>query len=48
MDRTCSVHRETHRKLFVDKPQRKRPLGKPRQKWEENIKGIVGKLGVRI
>jgi len=24
--------------VLVDKPERKRPLGKPRRRWEDNIK----------
>jgi hypothetical protein len=24
-------------KIFVEKPERKRPLGRPRRRWEDNI-----------
>jgi len=29
----------------VAKPERKRPLGKPRRKWEDNIKMDLQKVG---
>jgi hypothetical protein len=37
-------------KLLVGKPERKRPLGGPRHRWEDGIRmdlGAIG-LGVRI
>jgi hypothetical protein len=39
MDRTCSTHGEklnTYR-ILVGKPERNRPLGRPRHRWEDNI-----------
>jgi hypothetical protein len=36
--------RNTHR-LFVGKPERKRSLGRPRCRWEDNIKVELGKIG---
>jgi hypothetical protein len=27
-----------HAKFFVGRPDRKRPLGKPRRRWEDNIR----------
>jgi hypothetical protein len=29
--------------IFVGKPERERPLGRPRSRWEGNIKRILGK-----
>ena len=34
-----------HRAL-VGKPERKRPLGRPRRRWEDNIKMDLGEVGV--
>ena len=34
MNRTCSTHGTIH----VGKPEGKRPLGRPRRRWEDNIK----------
>jgi len=34
--------RGVHR-VLVGKPEGKRPLGRPRPKWEENIRWIFGK-----
>jgi len=34
----------THR-VLVGKPQGKRPLGRPRHKWEDNIKKDLQEVG---
>jgi hypothetical protein len=31
--------------IFVGKPEGKRPLGKPRRRWEDNIKAILQEEG---
>jgi hypothetical protein len=36
--------RGVHR-VLVGKPERKRPLGRPRRRWEDNIKMDVQKVG---
>jgi hypothetical protein len=36
--------RGVHR-FLVGKPERKRPLGKPRRRWEDNIKMDLQKVG---
>ena len=33
-------------RVLVGKPERKRPLGRPRLRWEENIKWTFGKWDV--
>jgi hypothetical protein len=33
----CKTDRNIHR-LWAEKPKRKRPLGRPRCRWEDNIK----------
>jgi hypothetical protein len=40
MARTCSMYRrETNAyDISVEKPKGRRPLGKPRRRWEDNIK----------
>jgi hypothetical protein len=37
--RACSTHREKRNayKDFVGKPEGKRPLGRPKRRWEDNI-----------
>jgi hypothetical protein len=32
-------------RVFVGKPEGKRPLGSPRRRWEDNIKMDVRKIG---
>ena len=32
-------------KVFVGKPERKRPLGRPRRRWEDNIKMDLQEVG---
>jgi hypothetical protein len=34
-----------HRVLLVGKPEGKRPLGRPRRRWEGNIKMDLQKVG---
>jgi hypothetical protein len=40
MGRECSTHGEKRNacRIFVGKPEGKRPLGRPRHRWEDNIK----------
>jgi hypothetical protein len=33
-------------RIFVGKPEGKRPLGRPRHRWEDNIKMDLGENGV--
>jgi hypothetical protein len=32
-------------RVLVGKPERKRPLGRPRRRWENNIKIILQEMG---
>jgi hypothetical protein len=32
-------------RVFVRKPERKRPLGRPRRRWEDNIKADLQGVG---
>jgi hypothetical protein len=36
--------RKVHR-VLVGKPERKRPLGRPRRRWEDNIKMVLQEVG---
>jgi hypothetical protein len=39
MGETCSTHELRNAyKIFVGKPDEKRPLGRPRRRWEDNIR----------
>jgi hypothetical protein len=40
MDRACSTNGEKRNAytILVGKPERKKPLGRPRRRWEDNIK----------
>jgi hypothetical protein len=38
------VDREVHR-VLVGKPEKKRPLGRPRRRWEDNIKMDLQEVG---
>jgi hypothetical protein len=33
-------------KILVEKPERKRPLGRSRHRWEDNIKNDFRKIGL--
>jgi len=47
MGGSCSVMRETRGvyRVLVGKPERKRPMGKPRRRWEDNIKMALQEVG---
>jgi hypothetical protein len=32
------------RKILMGKPERKRPLGRPRPMWEDNVKMILAEI----
>jgi hypothetical protein len=32
-------------RVLVGKPERKRPLGRPRRRWEDNIKMVLQEVG---
>jgi hypothetical protein len=44
---TCCTHggRGVHR-VLVGKPKCKRPLGRPRRRWEDNIKLDLREIGI--
>ena len=53
----CMVERRGVCRVLVEKPEGKRPLGRPRRRWEDNIKmdlqgvgceGITGSSWLRI
>jgi hypothetical protein len=33
--------------ILVEKPEGRRPLGRPRHRWEDNIKMDLGEIGFR-
>jgi hypothetical protein len=43
----CSMNREKENtnKLLVGKPERKRPLERPRRRWMDNFKIYLGNIG---
>jgi hypothetical protein len=47
MGRTCSTCGEKRNayRILVAKPERKRPLGRPRHRWEDNIRMDVREIG---
>jgi hypothetical protein len=47
MDRACSTNEEKRNayRILVGKPERKRPLGRPRRRWEDNIRMDLGEIG---
>jgi hypothetical protein len=47
MGRACSTNGEKRNAFwrFVGKPEEKRPLGKPRRKWVDNIKMDLREIG---
>jgi hypothetical protein len=47
MGRECSTHGEKMNayRILVGKPEGKRPLGRPRRKWEDNIRMDLREIG---
>jgi hypothetical protein len=47
MGETCSTYGERSAvyMILVGKPERKRPLGRPRRRWEDNIKMALQEVG---
>jgi hypothetical protein len=47
MSRACRTHGEKMNaySILVGKPEGKRPLGRPRRRWEDYIKTELGKIG---
>jgi hypothetical protein len=49
MGGACSVYGERIDlyRILVGKPEGKRPLGRPRRRWEDNIKMDLQEVGIR-
>ena len=47
MGRACSAYGENRgvQRMLVGKPEGKRPLGRPRRRWEDNIKMDLQEVG---
>ena len=47
MERTCSTYGAIQKgiRVLVGKPKSKRPLGRPRRRWEDNIKMDLREVG---
>jgi hypothetical protein len=47
MDRACSTNGEKRNayRILVGKPEGKRPLGRPRLRWEDNIRMDLREIG---
>jgi hypothetical protein len=47
MDRACSTNGEKRNacRILVGKPEGKRPLGRPKRRWENNIEKNLREIG---
>jgi hypothetical protein len=47
MGGACSTYRERRDayRILVGRPERRRPLGRPRRRWEDNIKMDIREVG---
>jgi hypothetical protein len=47
MDGACSAYEEERGvyRVFVGKPEGKRPMGRPRRRWEDSIKMDLQEVG---
>jgi hypothetical protein len=46
MGGTCGSHGRGAYRVLVVRPEGKRPLGRPRCRWEHNIKMDLGDVGI--
>ena len=46
MDRSCSEGDRSAFKILTSKPTGKRPLGRPRRRWEDNIRVDLEEIGI--
>jgi hypothetical protein len=42
----CMGERRSAYRVLVGRPKGKRPLGRPRHRWEDNIKMDIGEMGI--
>jgi hypothetical protein len=47
---TCGTNEESKNvyRLLVEKPEGKRPLGRPRRRWIDNIKMLLLEVGLNV
>ena len=45
MSRACGAYGGGEHRVLVGKPEGKRPLGRPRRRWEDNIKMALQEVG---
>jgi hypothetical protein len=43
---TCGTHGRDAYRVLVGRPEGKRPLGRPRRRWEDNIKMDLGEIEI--
>jgi hypothetical protein len=43
---TCGTHGGGIYRVLVGRPEGKRPLGRPRRRWEDNIKMDLREIGI--
>jgi hypothetical protein len=48
VDNICDIEYENVYRLLVGKPEGKRPLGRPRRRWIDNIKMDLLEIGVNV
>ena len=46
MSRACSQGGRSDFKILTDKPTRRKYLGRPRRRWEDNIRNNLREIGV--
>ena len=48
MSRSCSQNRRYALKILTGTPIGKRPLGRPRCRWEDNIRMEIKEIGINM
>jgi hypothetical protein len=43
---TCGTHGGGVYRVLVERPENKRPLGRPRHRWEDNIEMDLREIGI--
>jgi hypothetical protein len=48
MGKACSTHGRGEKCILIGKPEERRPVGRPRHRWEDNIRMDLREMGGEV